>query len=233
MKNHAIKIPFGAAEAPPYNDSTTWKIFRTPYGQYAMATVLLTPKLHHQISSYIEHMDVVRRKQNFLHPLVNKLKKLAAAAAVSNDPSDPVTGGGNHTGTDVPLQISTGGKGKLSNPYFVGATFKYAGPPNGYDWGPQRLNYSSLKMILQRNGIKDFDVVYVGKWDATGYSTSKGRTSFIAVGVGGNLVWRKYASDSPMSGQNELFFKGKKVHTSSFLSASTIKQDKMIKQLLT
>ena len=127
--------------------------------------------------------------------------------------------------SQVPLQISSGAKGKFQNPYFLSDVGRYAGDPENFPWTPHMHKmYTALKDILDKNGIPGFTVAYGSTIvDSVRQGASLiNYSNFAVIGANGKLIWRKYDKGGG-SGQNWLYINGNKTNTSRFIFGTTTK----------
>jgi hypothetical protein len=117
-----------------------------------------------------------------------------------------------------PAKIPTGaGKTALDNPAHSDTAY-YEGNPEQFDFGAQKRNYTALKAALARSG-KQFNYIAVAR-------SPLGRDTFIATAPG--VLWYKYESGSPQSGQNILYVNGVKTKTTDFIAKTPEQQAAML-----
>jgi hypothetical protein len=128
----------------------------------------------------------------------------------------------------VPAQISSGGKGKFQNPYFLSGVGRYAGDPENFPWTPHMQKmYITLRDILNKNNIPGFTIAYGSTLvDPVRKGASLlNYSNFAIVGAKEKLVWRKYDMGGG-SGQNWVYINGEKMNTSRFILVSTLTDQK-------
>jgi len=108
----------------------------------------------------------------------------------------------------VPKTLSTGGNGKINNPYFKWKG-RYAGhPAQCPGWTKQSKDlYLSLSELLDRYGIPGFTMMYA--------SYEKGALEFVVYGANNRLVWRKKGTGA--SGQNHVYVDGVEFNTTKLM----------------
>jgi hypothetical protein len=117
-----------------------------------------------------------------------------------------------------PARIPTGaGKTALDNPAHSERGY-YEGDPDQFNFGAQTRNYQALKAALARSG-KQFNYLAVA-------GSPLGRDTFIATAPG--ILWYKYESSNPASGQNILYVNGVKTKTTEFIAKAPEQQAAML-----
>lgn len=176
----------------------------------------------------------IRRKVNTVRnkiEIIEKSEKKArvSAASVSFDSYAQATQKISAP-SPIPNKIPVAGAKRrpINNPYVtVGAAKQYAGHVAHYPhwsryWKDQ---ITTVEGILKRNGKGGLEMMY-----ASTHQHGGGRFNFVITGANGKLTWRKY-DPSPGAGQNWIFLDGKKMNTSSLLSANQKQQDQMVQAL--
>ncbi len=110
---------------------------------------------------------------------------------------------------------------KIKNPLKTHNNFfEYAGPVEGYDFGPQTNNYTAIADVLQSHGYK-LNEIYVGKWMPK--PTSK-RCTFVVNSDWDKFMWHKKESNGVSSGGNYIHIGKNKYNTTDFLAMTPDEQ---------
>lgn len=121
---------------------------------------------------------------------------------------------------------------KITNPQLQqNLTYNYVGDINDFDFASiiptQYKNYQSIEQLLNSFQVY-FTEINIIKWNSqVGYG-SRSRCKFIIKTSNPNLLWYKYDSESPGSGNNLIYYKKQKIKTTIFIDMDDEQIDNLI-----
>lgn len=115
----------------------------------------------------------------------------------------------------------TNGFLKIINPQLQqNSTYNYSGNIADFDFASiiptQFKNYQNIKQLLNLSQIY-FTEINVVKWNSNINYSSTSRCKFIIKTSNPNLLWYKYDAEAPGGGNNLIYYKKRKIKTTSFI----------------
>lgn len=104
---------------------------------------------------------------------------------------------------------------KITNPLSKKYNTCYNGPINNYMFNAQQSNYDKLKELIDLTHIVAIHFDRINTYNKNKCGTC---TEFVAYNHDKSIVWHKYESSAPGSGDNRIYINGIKYKTTKFLS---------------